>query len=296
MDKVIELFSDGARTGVGWFRGRATVPATQDARAEMGWLIDRVNVHEMAHSWFGDLIVCRDYAHAWLKESWATYMESCWLEDEVSRDAHLCNMYSAAQPAVEARLDRGLLPRAVEQAYLALGAQREAAPLARLIEASAVEGRGGFAQAGALRALGSTRRPEAVPVLKERLAFGAIDRRARPAGAEVLGELARRIDRRAEEQATELLVDLLRDPDSGTRRGAADGLAAARAKQFAAALEAYRDALSAQERVHIDRILDRLRGDADHAVARADKRIDALTDQLKDLESRLLELEARHRS
>ncbi|MCP4869028.1 MAG: hypothetical protein GY898_09965 [Proteobacteria bacterium] len=56
-------------------------------RAEKGWLIDLVNVHEMAHSWFGDAIVCRDFSHVWLKESWATYMQSAWLEDMHGIDA-----------------------------------------------------------------------------------------------------------------------------------------------------------------------------------------------------------------
>jgi len=49
-------------------------------------LLDQINVHEMAHGWFGDLVVCRDYAHAWLKESWATYIEQVWFEEEVSLD------------------------------------------------------------------------------------------------------------------------------------------------------------------------------------------------------------------
>lgn len=53
---------------------------------EWSWLVDQINIHEMAHSFFGDWVVCRDFAHAWLKESWATYIESCWLEDNVSRD------------------------------------------------------------------------------------------------------------------------------------------------------------------------------------------------------------------
>jgi aminopeptidase N len=65
---------------------------------EWTWLIDQINIHEMAHSYFGDAIVCRDFAHAWLKESWATYIESCWLEhrhgeDELLYDFHR-NMYS----------------------------------------------------------------------------------------------------------------------------------------------------------------------------------------------------------
>lgn len=53
---------------------------------EWTWSVDQVNIHEMAHSYFGDWLVCRDFAHAWLKESWATYIETCWLEDNVSRD------------------------------------------------------------------------------------------------------------------------------------------------------------------------------------------------------------------
>jgi aminopeptidase N len=53
----------------------------ETAFVERGWLVELVNLHEMAHSWFGDLITCRDFAHVWLKESWATYLESCWLED-----------------------------------------------------------------------------------------------------------------------------------------------------------------------------------------------------------------------
>jgi aminopeptidase N len=64
---------------------------------EWGRLIDQINVHEMAHSWFGDLVVCRDYAHAWLKESWATYMEACWFEDVVGRDEQHYELWLNAQ-------------------------------------------------------------------------------------------------------------------------------------------------------------------------------------------------------
>lgn len=48
--------------------------------------IDTINVHEMAHSYFGDAVVIRDYAHAWLKESWASYIESVWIEDTIGID------------------------------------------------------------------------------------------------------------------------------------------------------------------------------------------------------------------
>ncbi len=64
---------------------------------EWGWLVDQVNVHEMAHSYFGDLVVIRDFAHAWLKESWATYMEQCWLEHRYGEDEKLCDFHRNAQ-------------------------------------------------------------------------------------------------------------------------------------------------------------------------------------------------------
>ncbi len=54
---------------------------------ELKYHVDLVNVHEMAHTYFGDAIVSYDFAHVWLKESWATYIESVWLEDTVGQEA-----------------------------------------------------------------------------------------------------------------------------------------------------------------------------------------------------------------
>ncbi|KAI9346203.1 hypothetical protein BDR26DRAFT_932059 [Obelidium mucronatum] len=53
-----------------------------------GWQksVDGVNVHEMAHTYFGDLLTIRHFEHAWLKESWATYMDYCWSEDHYSHE------------------------------------------------------------------------------------------------------------------------------------------------------------------------------------------------------------------
>ncbi|MFV1957870.1 MAG: M1 family aminopeptidase [Planctomycetota bacterium] len=61
---------------------------------EWTWIVDQVNVHEMAHSYFGDMVVCRDYAHAWLKESWASYVETLWLEDSKGRDEADYDIYT----------------------------------------------------------------------------------------------------------------------------------------------------------------------------------------------------------
>ncbi|MEY4632306.1 MAG: Leucyl aminopeptidase, partial [Pseudomonadota bacterium] len=71
--------------------------ADEEHGREWAWFIDQVNIHEMAHSFFGDSVVCRDFAHAWLKESWATYMEQCWLEDRYGADDALADFWRNAQ-------------------------------------------------------------------------------------------------------------------------------------------------------------------------------------------------------
>jgi aminopeptidase N len=42
--------------------------------------------HELAHQWWGDLLTCADWSHAWLNESFATYWENLWREDYQGRD------------------------------------------------------------------------------------------------------------------------------------------------------------------------------------------------------------------
>ncbi len=48
--------------------------------------VDSTNIHEMAHAYFGDAIVCRHFEHSWLKESWAVYIETVWLEENAGRN------------------------------------------------------------------------------------------------------------------------------------------------------------------------------------------------------------------
>jgi aminopeptidase N len=51
--------------------------------SERGWAVGIIfqfnhkectNIHEMAHSYFGDLIVMRHFDHVWLKESWVSFL------------------------------------------------------------------------------------------------------------------------------------------------------------------------------------------------------------------------------
>ncbi|MBD2202424.1 M1 family metallopeptidase [Calothrix sp. FACHB-1219] len=39
-------------------------------------------VHELAHQWFGDLLVIKHWSHAWIKEGMASYSEVMWTEKE----------------------------------------------------------------------------------------------------------------------------------------------------------------------------------------------------------------------
>ena len=43
-------------------------------------------VHELAHQWFGDLVVIKHWSHAWIKEGMASYVEVLWTEAEYGGD------------------------------------------------------------------------------------------------------------------------------------------------------------------------------------------------------------------
>ncbi len=43
-------------------------------------------LHELAHQWFGDLVVIKHWSHAWIKEGMASYAEVLWTESEYGKD------------------------------------------------------------------------------------------------------------------------------------------------------------------------------------------------------------------
>ncbi len=54
-----------------------------DARAALDHRASETLVlHELAHQWFGDLVVIKHWSHAWIKEGMATYAEVLWMEHE----------------------------------------------------------------------------------------------------------------------------------------------------------------------------------------------------------------------
>lgn len=42
--------------------------------------------HELAHQWFGDLVVIKHWSHAWIKEGMASYSEVLWTDHEYGQD------------------------------------------------------------------------------------------------------------------------------------------------------------------------------------------------------------------
>jgi aminopeptidase N len=96
--------------------------ALLDARGERDWRlrIDVINVHEMAHSYFGDSVVIRDYAHTWLKESWASYMEYCWVEDAHGADEaafYMSEEVREYRSEADGRYLRPIVTRAFDSAW-----------------------------------------------------------------------------------------------------------------------------------------------------------------------------------
>lgn len=64
-----------------------------DERAHLDFSSDPLVSHELAHQWFGDLLTCRDWSHAWLNEGFATYFECIWREDNLGYDEYLYDVF-----------------------------------------------------------------------------------------------------------------------------------------------------------------------------------------------------------
>ncbi len=63
--------------------------ALLDERAALDVDTESLVAHELAHQWFGDLLTCREWTHAWLNEGFATYFEHVWREHCDGRDGYL---------------------------------------------------------------------------------------------------------------------------------------------------------------------------------------------------------------
>ncbi len=57
-----------------------------DERAHLTESSDGLVAHELAHQWWGDLLTCRDWSHAWLNEGFATYFDILFEEYDKGHD------------------------------------------------------------------------------------------------------------------------------------------------------------------------------------------------------------------
>jgi aminopeptidase N len=58
-----------------------------DKRASLdNFFTESLVAHELAHQWFGDLVVIKHWSHAWIKEGMASYCEVLWTECEYDKD------------------------------------------------------------------------------------------------------------------------------------------------------------------------------------------------------------------
>jgi len=83
-----------------------------DERAHLDYSSDGLVSHELAHQWFGDLLTCREWAHTWLNEGFATYFEALWEEHDQGPDAFAYNMLGKARAAIDGGRDLPIVHRA----------------------------------------------------------------------------------------------------------------------------------------------------------------------------------------
>ncbi len=74
-----------------------TALTLHDERAHLDFSSDPLVAHELAHQWFGDLVTCKDWSHAWLNESFATYFEALFREHDLGYDEFMFELDGNAQ-------------------------------------------------------------------------------------------------------------------------------------------------------------------------------------------------------
>ena len=65
-----------------------------DARGAIDQDVEGLIAHELAHQWFGDMVTCQSWAHTWLNEGFATFMQHVWTQHGDGPDDYAWEMYN----------------------------------------------------------------------------------------------------------------------------------------------------------------------------------------------------------
>ena len=76
-----------------------TSTTIHDERAHLDVSSDGLVAHEMAHQWWGDLLTCRSWEHAWLNEGFATYFTALYFEYARGKDEFQYSVYNMQRTA-----------------------------------------------------------------------------------------------------------------------------------------------------------------------------------------------------
>lgn len=106
---VVEQFTAGGMENA--TATTLTDRALKDARSMVDESSDSLIVHEMGHQWWGDMVTCREWAHTWLNEGFASYIEALWAEHHDGPDEGAYNMWLKSRRALNADRDRPIVDR-----------------------------------------------------------------------------------------------------------------------------------------------------------------------------------------